>query len=184
MYEDNTVEAIEEGKIVKVPESYARREGLPILRRSLSQTYQQKIPSYLEKKERPKTESRIDFMSKLKKSPTWKEKQVLSELINNWQWHIRTERRKKGITRKQLAELVNETESNIKMLEFGCLPSEDFVLINKVQKVLGINLRKDQKDFNQSLQDMMQSKEPTKVKTNQSADELLGKDIDILDKEF
>ena len=38
---ENLVEAIEEGKIVKVSEKYAKREGLPILRKSRKEENEQ-----------------------------------------------------------------------------------------------------------------------------------------------
>ena len=182
--QDNTnefVEAIEEGKIVRVSEKYAKREGLPILRkqqviqfqRTTSQLHQTKLKSMLEQDKRHPT----DY---LKRKPEWKEKQVISELVDNFNWTIKSERRKKGITRSQLAKLINEPENNIKMLEFGVLPSPDFLLINKIQNALNINLRKDGRDFSKppasdilsQAKTKMMKKEDEKEKTSVSGAEI------------
>ena len=49
--ENTFVEAIEEGKIVQVSESYAKREGLPILRKSIrSQSTQQRTQEDIKNK--------------------------------------------------------------------------------------------------------------------------------------
>lgn len=188
-YQEKLVDAIEEGKIVRVTEAYARQEALPILRKSPEIEAQQRTPQYLqEKKERPR-DFKIDVIDTIKRAPTWKQKQVISELIDNWQWHIRNERRKKNISRTQLANSVGATEEQIKMLEFGTLPSEDFILINKIQKTLNINLRKDGKDFSMSVSDIMQQSLPKeksyweKLKEEKER-KLSGKEIQILDDEI
>jgi len=183
-FQDKLVDAIEEGRIVKVTEEHARREGLPILRK-IPEISQQTKATYL--KEKPKPEPKVDILDSLKKTPSWREKQVTSELISNWQWHIRMERRKKGLSRGQLAELVHEQEDNIKLLEFGTLPSEDFVLINKVQQALKINLRKDKKDFSQDVQHIMpkpQDKQKSPANSGQKTQSITGSDIEILEDEI
>ena len=73
---------------------------------------------------------------------------MILELIPNFNWEIAKARRTKGLTRKHLGRLVNADEDSIKLLENGLLPSPDFILINKIQTALNLNLRKDKKDFN------------------------------------
>lgn len=197
-YEQKIVEAIEEGKIVRVTEHYARREGLPILRRSPSMDAlsQHSLPE--EKMRKLKSEYKLDIHETLKKKPSWKEKQVMSELLENFNWIIRTERRKKNISRSQLAKMVGESEDDIKMLEYGVLPKDDFILINKVQQALNVNLRKDGKDFSKSLPDLMRNAQPgqrTSVldrlkklkeaeKQKAQSGSLSGSEIEILDEEI
>ena len=183
------VEAIEEGRIVKVPESYAKREGLLILKKSPMQLQKQQPPSYLteRKNHSDRTKPLTDY---LRSRPDWREKQVISELVDNFNWQIRYNRRRLGLTRKQLARMMNVPEEELQILESGRLPSNDFILINKVQKTLGINLRKDGKEFDISAEELMHkastSKSPAPAKSSKDdlSKDLVGKDIEILDDEI
>ena len=181
------VEAIEEGKIVKVTEEYAKLEGLPILRRYTPQKVQ-------EKKKQEKTTYLLfdDFRKPLKPKS-----QVLLELIENFHWQISKKRREFGLTRRQLAQKINEPEYYIKMLENGILPKDDFVIINKIQSALNINLRKDQKDFSQSPRSLIKDepkqeksrqkeitkeKDENKLQTNdKELNDLTGSDVEIIE---
>ncbi len=147
--EDN-VEAIEEGKIVKVSERYAKREGLPILRRPST-----KVFSHPKKQEE---EKRISF-DDLRKPLNWRKSQVFSELTENFHWEISKKRRQIGLSRKQLASSINESENTKKLVENGILPKDDFKIINKLQERLNINLRKDKKDFAQPVRPLVENEE-------------------------
>ncbi|MBI2451992.1 helix-turn-helix domain-containing protein [Candidatus Pacearchaeota archaeon] len=187
---ENIVEAISHGKIVRVSESYARSEGLPILRRQTHEEFQKKLEKVYSPSKTQKQEEKIKPLQYLRKPAGWKEKQVVSELVDNFNWQIKFARRNRGLTRKQFAKMINEPESSLQMLEFGVLPSPDFILLNKVQQALGINLRKDQKDFGQSVKEMIEKAkenekqeqlEKSKFKTAKSEEDLVGKDIEIAD---
>jgi len=195
MEEERLVEAIEEGRIVKVPESYAKSEGLPIIRRDKREEnlehYSRLSPGT---PQHIKSEFKRPFSEILEHPKSWKSSQVTSELLENFNWQIRIERKRQGLTRKQLAKLLNEPEENLKMLEAGFLPSNDFILINKIQKTLGVNLRKDQRDYSKSFGEMIknteQVKQPevwkskvTKSKTDED-DGFSGTDIEVLDKDI
>ena len=136
--DQDIVEAIEEGKIVRVSESYAKREGLPILRKSRLTPSQEKVISQEAKKSIQKEfrdERSRRLLDYLRKPTDWKEKQVISELVPNFSWEIARARRTKGLTRKHLGKLVGADEDSIKLLENGLLPSPDFILINKIQNI-------------------------------------------------
>ena len=133
------VDAIEEGQIVKVTEQYARYEGLPIIRRY--------IP---EKKEIKYKEEPAFSLNEWRKPAKKQQSQVMSELADNFKWLAVQKRRMLNLTRKQVANEIGESVNAIKLIENGMLPREDFVIINKLQKFLGVNLRKDKKDFEQS----------------------------------
>jgi ribosome-binding protein aMBF1 (putative translation factor) len=184
---DKLVEAIERGQIVKVTEFYAKKENLPILRKSLAEELRKKIiqkspgiPNNL------KDQHKKPFPEMLSHPKDWKGNQVTSELIENFHWVIRIERRRKGLSRKQFSKILNESEENLKMLESGFLPSSDFVLINKIQQHLGINLRKDKKDYNLGIKEMMKPTEPAieKQKKQIFNNDFSGKDIEILENEI
>lgn len=151
--EEKLVEAIEEGRIVLVPEFYAKSEGLPILRKPAVTKLQEGV-SHLspgnvgEKKEKVLREYKQEHSN-------WRVKQVVSELVENFHWVVRMERKKRGITRRQMAKLINEPEEVLQEIENGVLRSKDFVVVNKIQQALGINLRKDQRDYSKSAHDIL-----------------------------
>ncbi len=190
--EQNIVEAIEEGKIVRVSEVYAKREGLPILRKSRPGAPQEKATSSPETKKIIQKEFRDErskrMLDYLRKPTGWQEKQVISELIPNFSWHISKARRNKSLTRKQLAKLVNTDEDSIKLLENGLLPNPDFILINKIQIALNINLRKDKQDFTKEMtldrmKNQAQKQEDAPKKAEVDHENILGEDIEIIDDE-
>jgi len=156
MEEDMLVEAIEEGKIVKVPEFYAKSEGLPIIRKPMMRELQERATNLTPgSQERIPHEYRKPFSEILQNPDNWKKKQVTAELLDNFHWMIRIERKRKGLSRKQFSKILDESEDNIKMVEAGFLPANDFILINKIQQHLGVNLRKDKKDYTESIGSMM-----------------------------
>ncbi len=153
------VEAIDDGKIVRVSEEYAKREGLPILRRSNVENKETRAVNETDLVKRREFSGRGIFDSSrvhnkgilafeeyrrpLKRS----ESDVSNELIDNFHWEILKRRKEKEINRKQFAVDLGVSEEEVKIVENGRLPRNDFVLINKIQSYLGINLRKDGRDF-------------------------------------
>ncbi|MBI3333896.1 hypothetical protein HYZ97_00200 [Candidatus Pacearchaeota archaeon] len=132
------VEAIDEGKIVRVPEDYARREGLPIIRRPVIRV----VPAPQTEQTRAKERGLLRFeeFSKPLKHDT---KTIESELAHNFHWIILKKRKERGVTRKQLAQSLAVDEYALKMLENGVVVGGNFVLVNKVEQFFNIDLRKD-----------------------------------------
>lgn len=150
----NFVEAIEEGRIVKVSEDYAKREGLLIVRKQDdNSTYggnQVKSTSFVNKEKSPQRSARLvpSFtMEKMRKPLEYYRNDVASDLVSNFHWEIKNARRLKNITRRQLASKVGESEETIKMVENGMLPRDNYILINKIQSALGLQLRKEAKKY-------------------------------------
>ena len=172
------VDAIEEGKIVKVSLDYAKKEGLTILRKSTMPSFHE-----LKKTKQFSQEERISI-DELRKPLRAKKSQVIASLIENFQWEIAKKRRSLGFSRKQLALSINESESAIKLLENGILQKDDFVLINKIQERLNLNLRKDQQDFIQPARKLLKE-EPAKPNIEKSSsqpnEELIGSDIQLIE---
>lgn len=146
------VEAIEEGKIVNVPEEYAIREGLPILRKPQIEAtgIGNADKKNIDTKDLRGVDRKEIFGLNFRK-PWRKRNDVIDSLIDNFHWVIAAKRRQLGITRKKLADAISANEIDVKMIENGVLPSDDFVLISKIQNHLGINLRKDGQEFGKSL---------------------------------
>ncbi|MEK6934193.1 MAG: helix-turn-helix transcriptional regulator [Nanoarchaeota archaeon] len=195
------VEAIEEGKIVNVPEDYAVREGLPILRRSKSEEIIKDVKGEksLDVKDLRGVDRREIFGLNYKK-PWRKRNDVIDSLFDNFQWTITAKRRQLGLTRKKLAEAIGSNEEDIKMIENGVLPSDDFVLVSKIQDYLGINLRKDgqtfgkslmqqavssrvtsTKDVNKKIEDNQKAKRNEKSEYKKSKENILGDEIEVIE---
>jgi ribosome-binding protein aMBF1 (putative translation factor) len=167
MFEQNSltemVDAIKDGKIVRVQKSYAKREGLLILGKP--KEIKEEVPNY--SKSKPVEEKRMlldDYRRPLK----WAQNQVVKELITNFNWEISKARRNRNWSRRQLADAINEKEDVVKMLENGILPKDDFVLINKIQDVLKINIRKDKTDFSQPLRSRLDVNWKERIKEKRS----------------
>jgi len=147
--EEKIVEAIEDGKIVKVTEDYAKREGLLILRRAqempqqgFSEKMRYRKPEEFDIK-KEKDRKMIVGMDDLRKPLRYREGDITKELIENFHWKISQKRRERGLTRKQVALAIGESENDIKIIENGVLPMNNFVLVSKLESYFGINLRKN-----------------------------------------
>jgi len=143
----NYVDAIEEGKIVRVSEEYAKQEGLFILKKVEQSPIspQATTPSW---KRKEKDESRMLFDDFRK--PLRAKDQLAAELIDNFHWTLLEKRKSKNMTRKQLAGALGVSELDIKSVENGILPTRDLVLINKLEKYYEINLRKSGINYQES----------------------------------
>jgi ribosome-binding protein aMBF1 (putative translation factor) len=119
----------------------------------------------------------------LKRPLDWKKKQVVSELIDNFHWHISHARRQKGLMRKQFAEAIGESEEVVKKIENGVLPENSFVLVNKIQNYLRINLRKDRKDFSQPMRKLVEKKQEEKAEEKRKEfSAVIGDDIEVIEE--
>ena len=135
------VDALDEGRIVRVPEDYARAEGLPILR--MIQDSSEVAAKNIEMvKEQTLERVKISPFESLRK-PVKNDSNILASLSSNFQWTIIQKRRERGISRKSFANMLGVNEEEVKMLENGILPAEDFVLIGAIERYFGISLRKD-----------------------------------------
>jgi len=134
------VDAIEDGRIVRVSEEYAKREGLLILRKPMEEV-KQTISGKREDSVR-KNKGFIG-MEDLRKPLSTKNDEILKELKDNFHWTLVQKRKGRLLTRKKVADALGESEVNIKMIENGVLPADNFILINKLEGYYGISLRKN-----------------------------------------
>jgi ribosome-binding protein aMBF1 (putative translation factor) len=155
--------AVYGNEIVKVCEECGLIEDIPVIRKPSSQqliesekpfTVRQRLNRMAGLKE--KDDSR-ELMKKLNLDNLRKPKdfrQVLDEkfllarkrnvpvnLIDNYNWLIMMERKKKKIDRKQLADAIGEPEIAIKMIENKEMPDDASRIINKIEQYLGIKLK-------------------------------------------
>ena len=174
------VEVIKEGEIIRMSESQAMDEDLFVLRRVIEQEREILDLSNIESS-KPAPASRLKEWRaghiNLKKN------NVLGDLKDNFHWEISRVRRMKNISRKQLAEKVEESEESLRMIEFGELPSDDFVLVSKIERILGIDLRKEKAVSDVTLADLQKMNEE-KVRDEIDSvqkPEFLGNEIEIDD---
>jgi ribosome-binding protein aMBF1 (putative translation factor) len=141
-YSGGTVEAIEDGRIVRVTEDYARREGLLILRK---QAHVSDAPLSVKEKKDEGIRKNKGFvgMDDLRKPLKSQKTEVMNELLDNFHWILLEKRKSRGLTRKKAAEALGESEMNIKMIENGVLPMNNFVLVNKLESYYGVSLRRN-----------------------------------------
>lgn len=69
------------------------------------------------------------------------------KLIDHFHWEITKNRRRKGFSVRQLAELLGESEIAIEMLEKGKLPDNADILIRKMEQIFMFKLRKKDKSL-------------------------------------
>ena len=74
-----------------------------------------------------------------KKSSTQKDIEVEEEIVEDYAERIKSAREKRGMTRTELASLIDERESFIKRVEAGDAVPDDRLAL-KLQKVFGIKL--------------------------------------------
>src|SRR3989344_8786729 len=125
MSENRFVDVIEEGRLVRVPEDYAIREGLMIIRRP-EMPLGQRDSEAIDKLKAEKREKDFFSLDKLRKPI--KKNGVAESLVDNFNWIISQKRRERNMTRKQLSGAIGVKEGDLKMIENGLLPSEDYVV--------------------------------------------------------
>ena len=82
-----------------------------------------------------------------------KKREPRPDLIDNFHWVIMRARRSKKISQAQLAKEIDESEAAIKMAEQGILPKDDYILVNKLERNLGIKLiRKEAEEVIKKIQ--------------------------------
>jgi hypothetical protein len=65
----------------------------------------------------------------------------------------------------------------------GVLPENSFVLINKIQNYLRINLRKDRKDFSQPMRKLVEKKQEEKAEEKRKEfSAVIGDDIEVIEE--
>jgi len=170
---DEIVDAIEDGKIVRVSAEHAKREGLLVLRKAIDANVA--VSSVRISKPADETISRRISRTPLDldrfRKPLHKNN-VISELKDNFHWELSNLRKGRGMTRKALAIAVNCLEEDIKLIENGVLPKDDFILIGALERFFNTSLRKDKA-----------VEESARKVVERTINEGLGRDIELFDEE-
>lgn len=132
--DDGFVDALEEGKIVHVPEEYAAREKLIIVKkRGTEMGFSAHI-------DEAKAISFVNLPIN-KTKPAYLKNDVLNGLKDNFHWELQRQRKLRNLTRKQLANLSSISEQDITTLEKGDIP-QNLIALSKLETFYGISLRK------------------------------------------
>jgi len=137
---------LENHEIVKICENCSRYEDIPILKKPNT--------NQLRAAERPfSAKERLDKLSGIVwKSGGRKEEEIQEkekfELVEDFGKKIQRAREMRGLTKKQLGELIAESEAAVDMLEKGKLPEEPELLLKKLEQYLRIEIikRPEKKD--------------------------------------
>ena len=93
--------------------------------------------------EKDETFFKEDRLKELDSNPELElpEKEHLN-LVDNYHWEIMKQRRRRGLSQRQLAESLGESEIAIQMIENNKLPDNAKTIINKLEQVFQTNLKK------------------------------------------
>jgi len=148
-------DAIYEGRMAKICERCSIIENVPIIKKpGVSQLKEAEMGgvgvydrmkrlSGIKDVEKETTFFREDRLKELDKKPELElpEKEKLN-LVEHFYWQIMQNRRRKGLSQKQLAEALSESEVAIEMIEKAKFPENAEILIKKLEQFFQIRLRK------------------------------------------
>lgn len=167
------MDAIYDKEIVKVCEECSLTEDIPIIRKPASFQLKESEKPYtvyqrlsrmagipMKKEKMPvqiKTEITLDNLRKPKdyshsiqqKQDQVKKANAPVNLIDNFHWHIQMARRDKKISLLQLASMIGESETALKLIEQNNLPDDANRIIGKIEQFFRINLRKTNGEMEQ-----------------------------------
>jgi len=141
--------------IVRVCERCSIINGIPIIKRpSTKQLRESEQPysvhtrlarlAHMEEGEK-KEKTAYEVLKEIDSKPELEHPEpedLVFKLVDNFHWVIQTERRRKGLSAKQLAEAIHESESAINMLEKGIVPSRSLGMIQAIEQLLKTKLVK------------------------------------------
>ncbi len=148
-------DAIYEGRMAKICERCSIIENVPIIKRpgvsQLKEAEMGRVGVYdrmkrlsgIKEAKEETTFFREDRLKELDKKPELElpEKEKLN-LVEHFYWQIMQNRRRKGLSQKQLAEVLSESEVAIEMIEKAKFPENAEILIKKLEQFFQIRLRK------------------------------------------
>lgn len=148
----------------KVCERCSLASGIPIIKRpSTDQLKESEKPFSVRSRltrmahlpgEEKKEQSAYEKLKQLSENPVLEKPaadELVFKLVDNFHWVIQTARRRRGLSAKQLAEAIHESETAINMLEKGIVPSRSMDLVRTLEQYLNIMLIK--RDFLEKIQE-------------------------------
>lgn len=180
-------DAIYEGRIGSICERCAIIENIPLIKKPQTSQLREsekgvnvydrmKRLSGIRDEKGEEIYFREDKLNELDKNPELEipEKEKLN-LINHFHWEIMKNRRRKGLSQQQLAEILGESEIAIQMIEKEKLPENVEVLIKKLEQFFQIRLRKVS-EINRILEQKKKEDRPVLL-------DIAGRELDIIPEE-
>lgn len=134
--------------IILVCESCASEAGFPMVKKpEINPDKENKIDSVYDTMVRLSGVQPKEKKSERIKAYEIRQKETFSlnprpDLVDKFHWIIMRVRRVKGLTQKQLAERIGESEKSIKMAEQGIVPT-GYAFLEKLERFLRVKLIKD-----------------------------------------
>lgn len=175
--ESEMVDAIEEGRVVRVSADYAKKEGLLVLRKVDKKAVTS--PTVVNEQTRQGYKERRSLMNfePFRKPLRTDKNDIISSLADNFHWILIRKRKERNLSRKQLAESLSVKEEDIKMIENGVLPSRDYILISQLENYFQVNLRKDSQNL--SSPGIQAKKDDITLNKDKKEDDFIAKEIDL-----
>ncbi|GIU68315.1 MAG: hypothetical protein KatS3mg001_165 [Candidatus Pacearchaeota archaeon] len=155
--EKNYYEAISSKGVILICQTCKEKENFPILKKPTEEQIKKTreiLPFYKkaeslmkEKLTSENSKEDLELMKIIDKNyekSIVKEKKKFPDLVENFNWKILNERRKKKLTREKIALDLGIPVSAIKFAEHGYLPENYKPLLKKLENYLGISLFKVQ----------------------------------------
>lgn len=138
---------------VKICERCSIISNIPIIKRPSADQLKESEKAYSVRQRlnfmkgvKPEEKKNITLGEELKNIEKMPERErpedLVFKLVDNFHWIIQTQRRRKGFTTKQMADIIGESESALKMLEKGLIPTKSLGLIEKIEQFLSIRIIK------------------------------------------
>jgi ribosome-binding protein aMBF1 (putative translation factor) len=142
---------IENIPIIKKPNSEQLKDS-----ETIKVSERMKDLSGIREPDKPDTFFKEDMLRELDNNPNLElpEKENLN-LIDNFHWEVMKQRRRRGLSQTQLSESLGESEIAIQMIEKSKLPENSRRIINKLEQVFQISLRKEKPRIQQDIQPVL-----------------------------
>jgi len=147
-------DGINDGQMVLLCERCSIIENIPIIRKPNSEQLKEseQNPRVFERMKRlsgiqdqreKETLHRGARLKELEKNPqlALPQRDQLN-LIENFHWEVMKSRRRKGLSHKQFAQAIGESETALQMIEKGTIPQDAQRLIKKIEQFFQIRLKK------------------------------------------
>jgi len=147
-------DAIYEGRMISVCERCSIVENIPVVKKpdasQLKESEQgegvfdrMKRLSGIREPEKEETFFQEDKLKELDSHPELERPETEKlNLIEHFHWEVMKNRRRKGLSQKQLAENLGESEIAVQMIEKGKMPENAESLIRKLEQIFQIRLKK------------------------------------------
>lgn len=180
------VEAIADGKIVKVPESYARREGLLIVKKVPDVVTEGTMTPLSRAVPGAPSHTKRGLLKFEEYRKPLRDDELRAGLTDHFHWELQKQRKVRNMTRKQVSDATGVKEEDIKLLENGVV-GRDYVALSTLERYYGVNVRRGGSYLphtpHASTTKSIVAASSVQAIADATAQDLMGKDISLVDEE-